>query len=266
MSQVWRITCSEEDRTYLGGDHVVVVPNGYERSGEMVGRIEVSQPPMILIQGSLQYRPNADGVEFFARDVMPKIRRKLPGAKLVTAGAIDPDVADSLARYPGLECLGFVERMEDVLAEADLVVAPLRLGGGTRIKILEAFAHSIPVVATTVGAEGLEVRSGRDLLIADTADELAAACLGLLGNRELRAELTRNALDLVEREYSWPRIRADFEKFVVSEFAADDRVGQVAAAPLTSRSPSDAGTSSGVSECRRVTRCAAEVTALIATE
>ena len=216
-ARIWRITCSAEDRAHLGSDRVLVVPNGYERSGGAVGRNGVQDPPTILIQGSLQYRPNADGVEFFAREVLPRIRRQLPGARLLTAGSIDQDLANSFSDFEGLECLGFVDRMEEVLAQADLVVAPLRLGGGTRIKILEAFAHSIPVVATTVGAEGLAVRSGRDLLIADSAEEFAEACLRLLRDRELREVLAQNALDLVNREYSWPRIRAAFGEFVAAQ-------------------------------------------------
>lgn len=218
-SGVWRFTCSESDRARLGTDRVMVVPNGYERSGSPVGKEGVSSPPTILMTGSLQYPPNADAVGYFVHDILPKIRRLQPDVRVAVVGSTDHDSARALAGCEGVDLLGHVARIEDVLARTDLVVAPFRLGGGTRIKILEAFAHRVPVVSTTIGAEGLAVLSGRELLIADTADAFAQACLRVLDDRQLRARLVANAQDLVEREYSWPKIRAELATFLEREFA-----------------------------------------------
>jgi glycosyltransferase involved in cell wall biosynthesis len=218
-SRVWRLTCTESDRARLGTDRVMVVPNGYERSGPPLGKSEVSSPPTILMTGSFHYPPNADAVGYFIHDILPKIRRLQPGVKLAVVGSVDNDRRRAFAGCEGVELLGRVPRIEDVLARVDLLVAPFRLGGGTRIKILEAFAHRIPVVSTTIGAEGLAVRSGRELLIADSADEFARACVRVLDDRELRARHVADAYDLVEREYSWPKIRAELVRFLEREFA-----------------------------------------------
>ena len=126
-------------------------------------------------------------------------------------GAIDDDFRAELAGYDTVEVLGFVPKIEDALAQADLVVAPLRLGGGTRIKILEAFSHRIPVVATSIGSEGLDVVSGRELLIADTAEDFASACVRLLEPGTLRLDVVDHAFELVNEKYPWPAIRADFQ-------------------------------------------------------
>jgi glycosyltransferase involved in cell wall biosynthesis len=207
------LTCSEADRSYLGsGDHVLVVPNGYERQGPPVGRAVPGDVPTILAQGAMRYAPNIDAVRYFARDVLPRIRATRGETRFLVVGAIDDDFRAELATFEGVEVLGFIPRIEDALAQADLVVAPLRLGGGTRIKILEAFSHRIPVVSTSVGAEGLDTVSGRDLLIADTTDEFASACVRLLGPGPLRQRVVDNAFALVNEKFSWPVIRADFER------------------------------------------------------
>jgi glycosyltransferase involved in cell wall biosynthesis len=217
------LACSEADRDYLGGGpQVIVFPNGYERQGPPVGRAVPARVPTILIQGTMRYTPNIDAVRYFAREILPQIRNLRGETKFVVAGAIDDDVRNELAQFHGVAVLGFVPRIEDALARADLVVAPLRLGGGTRVKILEAFSHRIPVVSTSIGAEGLDVASGRELLIADEPDEFARACVRLLEGNEQRARLIDHAYDLVERKYSWPTIRSDFETVLRSHAAIPD--------------------------------------------
>ena len=207
------LTCSLADRSYLGdGDHVLVVPNGYERQGPPVGRGDVADPPTILMQGAMRYAPNIDAVRSFARDILPIIRARRGQTRFVVAGAIDDDFRAELSTYDSVEVLGFVPKIEDALRQADLVVAPLRLGGGTRIKILEAFSHRIPVVSTSIGSEGLDVVSGRDLLIADTDPDFASACVQLLEASTLRNHVVENAFELVTEKYSWPTIRAEFQR------------------------------------------------------
>ncbi len=210
------LTCSTADRSYLGGgDHVLVVPNGYERQGPPVGRTDVADVPTILLQGAMRYAPNIDAVRYFSRDILPIVRALRGRTRFVVAGAIDDDFRAELSAYDAVEVLGFVPKIEDALEQADLVVAPLRLGGGTRIKILEAFSHRIPVVSTSVGSEGLDVVSGRDLLVADTTQDFASACVQLLepgSASTLRRDLVDNAFELVNEKYSWPVIRAEFQR------------------------------------------------------
>jgi glycosyltransferase involved in cell wall biosynthesis len=208
-TRTWRLTCSEEDRERLGREHVLVVPNGYERSGPPLGRHLPSTPPRMLYLGSLLYPPNLDAVDYFMSSVLPTLRRQHADATLIVVGSFD-DRAAPIARREGVELRGFVDQLDGVLADADVMVVPLRLGGGTRIKILEAFAHEIPVVSTTIGEEGLAVRDGQELLIADHPEALAGACARLFTDASLRDALGRRARALVERDYSWPTIRARF--------------------------------------------------------
>lgn len=204
------LTCSRADREHLGGAaHALLVRNGYERTGAPVGHLRPSGTPTILMQGSMRYEPNADGARFFAHEILPLIRTRRGRVRFLVVGAIDEPLRAELAALEDVEVTGFLPRIEDALARADLVVAPLRLGGGTRIKILEAFANRIPVVSTTVGAEGLDLVPGRHLLVADEPPDFAGACDRVLRSPELRTSITDAAFTLVEDQYSWPVIRQD---------------------------------------------------------
>jgi hypothetical protein len=207
---VFGLACSGADRSRLGWDRVVVVPNGYERVGAPLGRACVTSPATILFQGWLRYPPNADAVELLALEILPRIREHHADTELVLAGAVSQRTSDLLTEEDGVHVLGLVPSMDDVLAKADLIAVPLRAGGGSRIKILEAFAHRIPVVSTTIGAEGLDVVPGRELLIADSPDEFADACVRLLEDRLLRGGIIEAAQRRVERDYWWPQIREEF--------------------------------------------------------
>ncbi|HNB74014.1 MAG TPA: glycosyltransferase family 4 protein, partial [Acidobacteriota bacterium] len=107
-----------------------------------------------------------------------------------------------LARQPGVVLSGWVANLEEVYARADAVVIPLRAGGGTRIKLLEALAHGVPVVSTTLGAEGIEVQSGTHAILANTPEEFAAGCLQLVQDAALRSHLAQNGKALVSTLYT----------------------------------------------------------------
>lgn len=211
---VWRLVCSDDDRRHLGSDHVAVVPNVYERTGPPRGRLDVSSPPTILLQGWFDHRPNADAVAYLATELLPRIRQLIPGTGLLVAGPIGAQAAASLSGLEGVRVLGFVPHIEDALEMADLVAVPLRLGGGTRIKILEAFAHRIPVVSTSIGAEGLNVEASRELLLADDADDFVRACVRALQDRALREQLTEAAFRLVQTEYAAVDMQRNFASLV----------------------------------------------------
>lgn len=192
------VVCSELDATRaraVGVPRVEVVPNAYPVVTAPVGRTTVSDPPTVLFAGTLRYPPNADGARFLAGEVGPRLRSLVPGARIRLVGTTAPGLRH-LDDPPAVTLVGQVPDIADELALADVVVVPLRFGSGTRLKVLEAFAHRVPVVSTTLGAEGLGAQDGVHLLLADTAEGLAAACARLLADDGLRADLTARAHEL----------------------------------------------------------------------
>jgi len=212
--------CSAADRSLLGLEGAAqVVPNGFEIPPIPRGRAEVSDPPTILFPGKMTYQPNADGAVFLVEQVLPTLRELVPGIQVEIVGQA-PAAVRRLGAESDVEVSGYIANMEDALARADLVVVPLRSGVGTRIKILEAWAHRIPVVSTTVGAEGLDHEDGVHLLIADSPAAIAEACRRTLTDPDLRVRLVREADELVRSTYRWS--------------AAEERMAEVAASVLGS--------------------------------
>jgi hypothetical protein len=182
------IVCSQGDLERAGHANGVIVPNGYEPPDHPLGNIAVGDPPTVLFQGSMRYGPNTDGARWFVTDIAPRIRAQLPDVRVRLVG--DPDgVVMRLDQPPAVTVVGFVDSIETELAGADLVVVPLRYASGTRLKILESLAHRIPVVSTTIGAQGLGLEPGRHLLIADDAESFARACVSLLTDPVRRRQL-----------------------------------------------------------------------------
>ena len=200
------VVCSELDagRARAGGvPRVEVVPNGYRLVPDPVGRVAVGRPPTVLFQGTLRYPPNAEAARFLVGDVVPALRALVPDVRVRLVGTTAPALA-TLDDPPAVTLVGRVPDMADELARADLVVVPLRFGSGTRLKVLESFAQKVPVVSTTLGAEGLGAEDGVHLLLADTAAGLAEACARLLADEELRARLTGQAHDLFAARFAEP--------------------------------------------------------------
>ena len=188
------------------GRIVPVIPNGVDTDVFTQVPLTEADPLSIVFVGAMRYRPNAEAARWFAMDVLPEIRRRLPGARFAIVGADPPPDVTSLAALPGVTVAGTVPDVRPWLAQAGTVVVPLRAGGGTRLKILEAFAAGRPVVATTLGAAGLDVRDGQHLLIADSAPDLANAVYRIATNRTLGRQLVENARDLVLHRYRWQAI------------------------------------------------------------
>ncbi len=194
-----------------GVSRVTVVPNGYPPVAEPLGRVSVGEPPTVLFQGLLKYPANIEAARWLVEAVLPVLRATVPGVRLRLVGDGGPAVV-ALHDPPLVTVVGKVPSMAPELAAADLVVVPVRFGSGTRIKIIEAFAHRIPVASTTVGAEGLEVTDGVHLLTGDTADQLAEACARLLTDEELRAALCGRAHELYASRYRSDVLEADIAR------------------------------------------------------
>jgi sugar transferase (PEP-CTERM/EpsH1 system associated) len=160
----------------------------------------------LLFAGVMDYPPNVDGVMLFARSILPRIRAFVPDVKLSVVGHSPPARVKALGREPGIEVTGYVRDILPYYRRSKVTVVPLRAGGGTRLKILEAMALGRPVVTTGVGCAGLDVRDGVHLLVADDPQQFAYCVVQLLRDDALRAELVANARRLVEQRYDWPAI------------------------------------------------------------
>jgi len=207
--------CSERDRDLLGG-RTTVIPNGYSRSPS----VSPWRPPAVAVLcfvGLLHYLPNTDAVEWFARRILPRIRQDRPGTRFRVVGdAAGSTRIGALADLPGVDLTGRVNDLASELLTSSAVVVPLRSGGGTRIKVLEAFAFGIPVVSTSIGCEGLVVEDGKHLLVADDADSFVKACLTLIDRPELATRLVQAAAELHADRYDWGRIEADVEALALA--------------------------------------------------
>ena len=200
--------CSELDCDRLGTPNAEVLPNGYELPDGVVPhrRPPDAAAPVIGMVGLLTYEPNADGVWFFVDDVLPRIRAEIPGTRVKLIGRYDEFVAD-VGKRDGVELCGEVPDITEALADVDVIVVPVRFGGGTRIKVLEAFARGLPVVSTTVGCEGIPVEDGAHLLIADEPAEFARACVRLVRDEAVRARVVAGGRALWNEQFRWVDLR-----------------------------------------------------------
>lgn len=180
---------------------VEVVPNG-TTIGPVV--VAVQAHPTILFTGTMNHPPNREGILWFHAHVWPLVRRELPDARLLVVGRHPQAEVLALAeRDRSVEVTGEVADMAPYFADATVVVAPLLSGGGTRLKILDAFAARRAVVATSLGAAGLDVQGGRHLLVADDGPGFASATVRLLTDARLRDEIAARGRRLVEERYGW---------------------------------------------------------------
>ncbi len=164
------------------------------------------QRPSLVFTGKMDFRPNIDAVLWFAREVLPRIVAAIPGAHFTVVGQKPHSRLDALRSNPDVTLTGWVEDIRPYLRAADVYLAPLRMGSGTRFKLLEAMAMERPIVSTRLGAEGLAVSDGEHLLLGDSPDELAAAAVALLRDQPRREALGAAAGRLVRAAYDWRAI------------------------------------------------------------
>jgi glycosyltransferase involved in cell wall biosynthesis len=209
--------CSAEDERRLldkvPGARTAVIPNAADV--EYYQPRPTDPPPdgrTVVFFGVLAYAPNVDGVLHFVQRIWPRITEAHPGARFKIIGGRPPPSLLALAG-PRVELTGFVEDLRPHLASAAAVVAPLRLGGGTRLKIVEGMAMGKAIVSTTLGAEGIEAVPGRDILIEDQPEAFAGAVNRLLGDPGLGARIGQSARRLAVERYSWSGAAQALEGF-----------------------------------------------------
>jgi glycosyltransferase involved in cell wall biosynthesis len=207
-------TDADEMRRLFGVTRVTEIPTGVN--------IEYFQPLVegpsgvgadLVFVGSMDWLPNVDGVLYFAREVLPLIRRKRPDCSVAIVGRTPPPKINELAAQDKyIQVTGTVPDIRPYLWGSAVSIVPLRIGGGTRLKIYEAMAAKIPVVSTTVGAEGLTVNPPDDIRIGDTPEEFAAQCLELLADAEARRRVATAAWEMVNANFSWDHVSRCFER------------------------------------------------------
>jgi glycosyltransferase involved in cell wall biosynthesis len=202
------IAVSREDaglmRAEFGAARVHVVDNGVDVDFFRPQRDVDRDPARMLFMGSLDWRPNQDAAVQLFTQVLPKVRAAVPSATAVVIGRRPPEwLCELAANTPGAELCADVPDVRPFLARCGFLVVPLRIGGGSRLKILEALAAGTPVVSTRVGAEGLELTAGRDLLVCDALDELPALVLDAIRRPDELADTAEAGRARVLKRYSW---------------------------------------------------------------
>jgi glycosyltransferase involved in cell wall biosynthesis len=208
------IAVSEHDRRFMSAwvdpSRVTVVPTGVDLRQYQPDFSERELRPIVMFVGAMDWEPNIDAVEFFCKEVWPSVLTQIPQAKFRIVGR-NPDKRVQRVAGDSIEVTGRVPAVIDQLREAAVVIVPLRIGGGTRLKIYEAMAAGKAIVSTSVGAEGLDVHHGRDIALADDPKGFAEAVLMLLQNVDVRKRYERAAAELAAR-YDWPAVAARFEE------------------------------------------------------
>lgn len=206
------IAVSEHDKelmsAWVEAERLTVVPTGVDTKEFQPGPNPASDEPLVLFVGAMDWEPNVDAVEYFCRDIWPGVRSRVPKANFRIVGRNPGDRVRQLA-CDSIEVTGRVPSVVKHLREAAVVVVPLRIGGGTRLKIYEAMAMGKAVVSTSVGAEGLDVHHGRDILLCDGSANFVDGVATMLQDAVVRDGVGRAAAELAAN-YGWPHIGVRF--------------------------------------------------------
>lgn len=185
--------CSEHDRRYLSKlwrlPNIKVIPN----SIAIPAAQSLTAKPNLLLLGTYTSLPNIQAANFLIEQVFPKVRQAIPSAKLIIAGDSPQMLRSYSQNIRGVEFTGFVENLDELYQRSRVVCCPIFMGGGTRVKMIEAAAYGKPIVATRIGAEGLLMEDGKDFLLCDQPQQFAEACIDLIKNNDLCDSLANTA-------------------------------------------------------------------------
>jgi glycosyltransferase involved in cell wall biosynthesis len=199
------VTCSEDDKHALDAAVPIhVIPNGFSRPAVEPIRAPRT-PPRVGFIGLFDYAANLDGVAWFVEHCWPLVKAQMPGVRLRLAGVGSTEAFHSCGD-PQIEALGWIDNPAEEIGTWSLMIVPLHVGGGQRVKIAEGFSRKCPVVSTRLGAFGYDVESGRELLLADDPHDFAGACVSLLRDSSLAAAIAQRAFTSFLEKWTWDAI------------------------------------------------------------
>lgn len=209
------IAVSQEDAEMFRKDYgianVIDVPTGVDIDYFRPRNDGQVRPNSLVFTGSMDWLPNEDAMQYFTKEILPLVRKRIPEVVVTIVGRNPyPSLVELSERDKGVIVTGRVDDVRPYIDNASVFIVPLRIGGGTRLKIYEAMAMERAVVSTSIGAEGLPVTPGKEILIADTPEEFAESVIGLLGNSETAQELGRTAATRVRNEFGWEQVAKTF--------------------------------------------------------
>jgi sugar transferase (PEP-CTERM/EpsH1 system associated) len=208
------VAVSREDRELMrqqyGVEQVYDIPTGvdteyFRPSGG------IPQPQNLVFTGSMDWLPNEDAIRYFTEQIMPRIKQSIPGVTLTVVGRNPyPGLVELSKRDPSVVVTGRVEDVRPYMEEAAVYIVPLRIGGGTRLKIYEAMAMEKAIVSTSIGAEGLPVDDGKEILLADTPESFADAVIRLIEQEGLASRIGKRAATRVREQFGWDTVAESF--------------------------------------------------------
>ena len=208
------IAVSEVDKEIFeqrfGAANVFAIPTGIDTE-YFSPRKEPVEENSLVFTGSMDWLPNEDAVVFFAREILGRIQEQIPSVRLTVVGKNpSPGLLSELKKYPAIDAVGWVEDVRPFIGRHTLSVLPLRIGGGTRIKIYESMAMQKTVVSTRVGAEGLPIQDGENIVLADSPEDFAQTVVQLLQNPRKRQQIENTARRFVQENFSWEKAAEAF--------------------------------------------------------
>jgi len=211
------VAVSKEDRETIrreyGIENVFDIPTGVDVDFFRPSRSSSEEPNNLVFTGSMDWLPNEDGVRYFTEEIMPQIRREIPKVTLTIVGRNPyPGLLELSRRDKSITVTGRVDDVRPYIEKASAYIVPLRIGGGTRLKIYEAMAMEKAVISTTVGAEGLPVKNREELILADTNESFAQAVIRVLRDQKFASELGQRAARTVRERFGWHQVAEDFAR------------------------------------------------------
>ncbi|NNJ55636.1 MAG: glycosyltransferase [Bacteroidia bacterium] len=211
------LVCSVEDKNYLEKLHktnnIDILLNGVDLTTfDIKEGHDYTHNHTVLFTGNMDYAPNVDGVQYFAKEMWPILSEKYPNTKFVIAGQRPVEAVKKLSSNR-IEVTGFVPDIQEMYKQASVVIAPLRFGAGTQNKVLEAMAMGVPTVCTHIGFEGLQIASGDGVIMAKEKEQFIAEVASLLDSSEKRQHVGEKGLDVARNRFSWDKISNDLEDY-----------------------------------------------------
>ena len=224
------IAVSREDRELMEEEYglkdVYDVPTGVDTEFFRPNRQRERRPENLVFTGSMDWLPNEDAIRYFTEQILPRVRQSVPNVTLTVVGRNPyPGLLELSKRDPAVIVTGRVDDVRPFMDEAAVYIVPLRIGGGTRLKIYEAMAMEKPIVSTSIGAEGLPVENGKQIVLADTPETFADAVVQLIQEPRLAEEIGQRAAAKVRQNFGWDKVAESFA--AICESRITSQVGEL---------------------------------------